>query len=499
MAENQLTIPEVMDINTGEIFRSADILSQDASANHVQRMKDEISKIRKGSTKYHCPICSEELAIRGGPDRTYHFRHSANPEANCPYRYTHSLSHDQIEAMKYDGAKESLQHKTIKKMIEKSLIADRHINNETILLEKRIQGQRNGDDWKKWRQPDVQAIYKQQRFVFEIQLSTTFLTVIAGRREFYSSNNALLVWIFGKGIVGHDQMRFMDRDIYFTYNRNLFYLTEETVKKSVEMAECRLMCRYEQPYIENGHITSKFCEKEIALSETSHDEKDGHQRVYYFDYDQHCAQLKEELTNQNIEPRPIQLAVNSRKDFVTPPFGSFQEYMEAKKLEDLEYTVDLIERFGITDPSINTREKFLDYWQRACMEARHTKALSIIWNVFYPELSEICQDLAEDLPIDCRNIICALLSLREGIVLGSNLANLRALENHIFSSYRSLYRHFAFGIRAYSREDVLKSLEPTSTCFKHLADYKKSKGMPGYLQNRKIDQLIVFLFPEIAN
>lgn len=35
------------------------------------------------------------------------------------------------------------------------------------------------------RRPDVQAQFGQQRIAFEVQLSTTFIRVIAERREFY--------------------------------------------------------------------------------------------------------------------------------------------------------------------------------------------------------------------------------------------------------------------------------------------------------------------------
>lgn len=53
-----------------------------------------------------------------------------------------------------------------------------------------------GQDRVTWRKPDVQAIYEGIPVAFEIQLSTTFLRVIAERRSFYQRNGGLLVWIF---------------------------------------------------------------------------------------------------------------------------------------------------------------------------------------------------------------------------------------------------------------------------------------------------------------
>ena len=54
------------------------------------------------------------------------------------------------------------------------------------------------DDRCEWRKPDVKALYGDKFIAFEIQLSTTFLSVIVERREFYLKNNALIFWIFNE-------------------------------------------------------------------------------------------------------------------------------------------------------------------------------------------------------------------------------------------------------------------------------------------------------------
>jgi competence CoiA-like predicted nuclease len=492
MRTSTLTVPEVMDINSGKIYRAEDILFKDDSLNHIQRMEDETAKLRNKDSRYHCPICAEPLSIRGRVNQSYHFMHPKNPLAECPYRYSHSLTPDQINAMKYDGAKESQQHKSLKYMIQKSLIADKAIKPETVHSEKRINDQSKDGDWTKWRQPDVQAIFNDQLFVFEIQLSTTFLSVIAGRREFYLKNSAMLIWIFDEDILGEEQMRFTERDIFYNYNRNLFYVTAQTVTNSIALGECRLMCRYEEPMIDGYDIISTFTEKEISLSELTLEPHN--QRVFYFNYDQHFSKLANQIDDELSDD----VSIDDQEPDTNNPVSLIDAYREKQEREYAEYSENLLCRYRMPKASLNTQENFVTNWIRACNEVAHERALLVIWDYYYPAISGTCIDLEKKLPIEYRNIICALISLRDGTVYGTNLQNLRALENHIFSHYRSFYRHFAFGIRAYCREDDLKSMEAGSTCFKHLQNYKANKGHPSYIQNRKIDNLVKFLFPEIA-
>ncbi|WP_173647486.1 MULTISPECIES: DUF6035 family protein [Pseudomonas] len=47
-----------------------------------------------------------------------------------------------------------------------------------------------------WRKPDVRVARGDERIAFEVQLSTTFLTEIVGRREFYQANGGSMIWVF---------------------------------------------------------------------------------------------------------------------------------------------------------------------------------------------------------------------------------------------------------------------------------------------------------------
>lgn len=179
---NHRTVPEVMDLESGKIFEVSEIFSRDTREHHQQRMADEVERIRGGSVRYSCPLCHAEVLMRAYADKSYYFRHPNDPLAECPYRYASKFTPEQINAIKYDGARESGRHRNIKKMLQASLEADVGVETGSVLIEKTIKA-REGD-WTTWRRPDVQARFSGLQITFEIQLSTTFLTVIAGRRDF---------------------------------------------------------------------------------------------------------------------------------------------------------------------------------------------------------------------------------------------------------------------------------------------------------------------------
>jgi hypothetical protein len=282
------TVPEVLDMKTWRTYSVHEIFARAAKTHHQQRMSDETARLHGKSARYHCPLCHAALSIRAHLDRTFYFRHPNDPEAECPYRYDHNLSPEQINAIKYDGARESRQHKKIKHMLETSLTRASQVTPGTVFVEKTVRNW--SEDWKSWRRPDVQAEVEGRLFAFEIQLSTTFLTVIAGRRDFYQRQGGLLFWIFDEEFLCSEAMRFTERDVFYNNNCNLFYLTDKTVAWSAEHNDFRLMCRWEEPEIQGEAIGGRWNEKEVSLSDLTIDYVQ--QRVCYFDYDAKMAEVE---------------------------------------------------------------------------------------------------------------------------------------------------------------------------------------------------------------
>ena len=499
------SVKEVIDLNTGKISPAELVLGLHDSEHHQQRLRDETEKLREGAVRYHCALCVEPLSIRGLPDQSYYFRHPDNPGAQCPYRHGSSLSVDQINAMKYDGAKESARHQDIKDKLLQSLQADRRINPDSVHLEKRVRSA--SADWKEWRQPDVQARIDGRLFAFEIQLSTTFLTVIAGRREFYLRNGAILFWIFDGQAFDETTMRFTEKDVYFNNNRNLFYVNSRTVRNSFDAGECRLMCRWEEPVISNGAIVYVWREQEVGLSELTIDM--DNQRVYFFDFDrfeaQAIARLNTELADRQARENPTQQIDDEEwrtwdelDDDNSPEMTELDRFRAQRAQERAAFRAALIARYSLLSPDIDTVGNFGYDWVRAGMEAECWEAQCAIWSHFYPELKKQWSQAPEELTKQLANLLNCLYSLREGVVVGSRLQNLRALENHIYTHYRQFYRYFAFGIRCYRRERPLASLEPGSTCFRHLKEYKSNVGKAGFIQDRGSHAIVLYLFSELA-
>lgn len=441
--------------------------------------------------------------------------------------------------MNYDGAKESARHRDIKDMLMSSLLADKSIPPESVQLETTVRG-REGD-WREWRRPDVQASWKDKLLALEIQLSTTFLTVIAGRREFYQRNGGLLLWIFDAALVKEGDMRFTERDVFYNNNSNLFYVTPDTVANSVQSGEFHLMCRWEEPVIRDNVIHSEWREQEVTLAQLQPDYE--RQRLYFYDHDKVLAELRLRLEVSKAQAR--EQRSNEFDAFLTsgarraeregharPPEESealrFERIERERalaqrqaqpskadssftpKIVDLEREYRLKEEaffrsieleYGMPSPYRDTSNQFGNFWIRASLGDDAEPRQSAVWQHYAHALWDACPmldiEVPERLPRDYRQLLCALYSLREGDVIGLEFANLRSVENLIFNSYRHYYRYFAFAIRAYEREEELRINQRGSTCNRHINEYKANRRQPGYTQNRDLDPLIDFLFPEM--
>jgi len=97
----------------------------------------------------------------------------------------------------------------------------------------------------KWRQPDVSALYHGQRVAFEVQLSTTFLDVIALRRLFYLKEGGLLFWVFAK--FEEFSRRLTMDDVFFNNNQNAFLVSGLTRDASFAAGDFLLDCVWAIP------------------------------------------------------------------------------------------------------------------------------------------------------------------------------------------------------------------------------------------------------------
>ncbi len=470
---NEPTVKEVLDVGTGHIILVENILGRSRSDNHIQRMKDELARLNNGQVKYKCPICWENLLIRGGFRQTYHFKHPIDPDAKCPYRSNQQMTPDQILARKYDGAKESFEHRQLKSMIVESLQSDSAVDKSSIQLEKRITLGAPNQDWTAWRQPDVQASRNGQHFVFEVQLATTFLSVVAGRRMFYTKNGSSLLWIFREELV--ENMPFTYLDIYCNNNFNLFYINAQTVENSKRLGEMRLMCRYESVRREGERIQSFMREVEVGISELRIDV--ARQLVFFYDRQEELDRLTKE----------IRLELIKNEDAPTESsLARYYRLQQERKEAIYDSAREHIKNFRVQVAFFNT-------WCEIKQDDHSDENYCYVWVFFQPYFDRELVGINSEFTLERKAIVSALFSLRENRIIGSKLQNLKGLENLIFNSYKQFYGLFIRGVKIYGREREIQIRTLDSTANKHYSVYRDRKNEPEFIQDNSIEQLAQYL------
>lgn len=264
-------VKEVLETESGQHLPVAKVMGTDYE-RLVQLRFDVRSQVRKEDPLYRCSLCNVAVYIcRAKESFKFFFRHQ-HEDGSCPARTRGELSQDEINARKYNGAKESKLHRRMKDWVCQCLAADGRF--EDIAQEPTWKGPLTGER----RRPDVRAVYNGLPIAFEIQLSTTHLDVIAARRDFYQQEGGLLVWIFAEFDTEHRRMT--DDDVFYNNNLNAFVMTTKTVEASVEASEFRLECIWAVPTKGGGH--SGLHRRVVPFHELTLDPSAQH--AYYFDY-----------------------------------------------------------------------------------------------------------------------------------------------------------------------------------------------------------------------
>jgi competence CoiA-like predicted nuclease len=182
--------------------------------------------------------------------------------------------------MVYNGQKESPRHDRLKNLIAEQISKDERFKE--INVEKRFVGIS-----KDWRKPDVSAIFNGKKVVFELQLNTTFLSVITERNLFYQDNQTYILWVFDHKRKNIDDMRFMEKDIVYPNHHNAFFINE-----AVNDGQFKLFCYYEEPNIVDGSIENVWQLKEIDFGDLTFS---ADFQVYWFHYEKKKKSLLEEI------------------------------------------------------------------------------------------------------------------------------------------------------------------------------------------------------------
>ncbi|GLI99539.1 DUF6035 family protein [Sphingobium sp. BS19] len=219
-------------------------------------LKDAASR---GRPRLVCPMCGVTLFLASSMRKNFYLRHRSE-DGSCP-AVTHSgLTEPEMRAMKYRGAQESDAHLRTKELLVHSLAADPGFSDVRVEATWRASEGLVG-----LRRPDVSARCGDLRAAFEVQLSTTFLDVVLGRKRFYREEGAALVWILPSFDPSYRRMT--TDDILFGNNSNILVVDEATVAASIAASQLIVRVWHRQPRIDGEHVVDDWVERLVAWSD----------------------------------------------------------------------------------------------------------------------------------------------------------------------------------------------------------------------------------------
>lgn len=306
--ETKRTIDAVIDIDENKEISASHFFNQ--SENSIFKMRMELEKaIYLKRPKYVCKYCGQMVKISGrkterGMARFFsHLRDSDE----CDCKTTTGKTKREINRQKFARCNEGERHKNLKEKLKTLLEKTSGVSN--VQIESTIMG---NHPVLRWRRPDVFINYEGKDIVFELQLSTTFASVIAERDLFYRLNKKFIIWVFNfdeqeKHV---DLTNMMAKDIYYNNKLNVFIFDKEAIEESEKRGKLVLKCNWIKPdgnwHYANGNTSDQIKGKFITLSDLKFD---GTFKPYYInaekDYWDAHPEIKAKVSDIETENKRI--------------------------------------------------------------------------------------------------------------------------------------------------------------------------------------------------
>lgn len=448
-------IAEVLDMASGDVITARRAIG-DEYDRAIQLRTDLRMGIASGRPLYTCTLCGVGVYLNCMHfQRRFYFKH-AHEDGSCPIQTRGELTQDEIDAIRYNGAKESWKHRQMKEWIREGLARDPEFSD--VVVEGNWTGALTGER----RRPDVRAMYRGLPIVFEVQLSSTYLNVIAERRVFYLQEGALLVWVFAEF---DDQMRKLTQDdVFFTNNQNAFVVSPQTAQASAESGKFMVEVVYRVPLAHSE--PSELVRKLVGFDRLTLDQ--AKQQAYLYDYYGQLALVQEH------EARNLRELEASRK-----------AEFERRRRKDRE------------EARTHFHEQWLDWTSGRSLDTDG-------WQELVEAFDGIDLYLPDHPGLLPGRILNALYSLKHGYPIGWDYKALIEVAHIVLPGQNRevmdpYLEHFWRGARAFGRVEEIQADDRTgkwrAKVQKHRELVKQGvKPPPG---DDRYHRLIPFLFPEL--
>ena len=283
--DTKRTIDTVIDTDTGVEIKSKDFFAQ--PENLIFKVRTELQRsIYLRKPKFICKYCRQAVKISGRKIErgvASFFSHLRDSE-ECDYKTTTGKAKRDIEREKYARCNEGERHKFLK--IKIANLLEKTPGVSEVKIENTVMG---NHPILKWKRPDVWTRFRGEEIVFELQLSTTFVSVIAERDLFYRLNKKFIIWVFNFDEQENhvDLNNMMSKDIYYNNKLNIFIFDKDAQRESEKRGELILKCNWLKAdgnwEYTNGNSSNDLGGIFISLSELTYDNT---YKPYYFDAEQ---------------------------------------------------------------------------------------------------------------------------------------------------------------------------------------------------------------------
>ncbi|MFS2187165.1 DUF6035 family protein [Mucilaginibacter sp. Mucisp84] len=353
---NQRTIETILNLTTGEQI-DVEELFKDQHTNEAKifQLRTQIEKdLQNNAVELVCLYCKQPVAIRGRlgieQKKNFYFTHPYK-SADCVIKTQSRLTEEEVRCIKYNGEKESVLHDTLKRLIAHYLEFDPEISSVRI-----DQVYKNEAIFRKWRKPDVLANHNIiGNIAFELQLSTTFLSVIVGRSLFYQQQGIYLVWVFPYFSLQSDLQKFTQKDVFYNNNHNVYVFDKKAQVNSENAGKLLLTCYYREFFIDDNEINSRWNEATIGLEEITFINPG---QFHYYDAESVQKELQLELEQKQAAQKEAEKRAKSQRtlDKIADYLKKFYK-KDWLPEDELEHLSELI-RYCVTKQELEERLKF---------------------------------------------------------------------------------------------------------------------------------------------